>query len=490
MPLTTVYQHLTRLWIRGGRWVVMLTGLAGLLWACTAAFRSDFPTQAEMRHPHEMEVRHLEMTCVTRKDLAPDFSQGVSEPLNRWLPHRTDGIVRPLWPWLAAWMMDEREEMSGAQGMSLRFATRIQQVKVLLTVSLLALLGLACARAFSVPAALLTTCLIAFGALLPAGGPFTPDLLFSVLLLLTWICCIAALKRNSLWLYGLIGLFSALTNLTAPTATSLVVVFACVSTLRWLWGWIMEHWSEGGGTTLWVKRNHWLGMLLLAVMHLLALGPMLSDAHREFGDATPFHWRWFDDAEQLRKWTETHPTPASIQKLSEDQRPGLESYRATHSTEEIRRRLKAGFAAVVASILTFAWAEGDIPRGGFAAAMAGILGVMLLLLWFVVPRASHAGQALHPETAPIVFFTLLALAACVMDFGWDMPVLEFGHRVLALYPPLVLSLVWACEALVRRLRRRRMRVPVFFIYQMALWILCAAAAWWLIAFLQRTSSTA
>jgi len=490
MPVTSASMHLTRLWLRGGRWVVMMAALVALLWAFTMAFHISRPAaQSGSRLLHEMEVRHLAMTAETRKDLALDFSKGVSEPLNQWLPHRTDGLVRPLWPWLAAWMMDEAEEMRGAQGMSPRFATRIQLAKVTLSVSLLALLGLACARAFSVPAALLTTFLIAFGALLPSSSFFTPDLLFCVLFLLTWICCIAALKRNSLWLFGLIGFFSGLTNLAGPTATPLVLTFAVVSTLRWLWGWIMQHWSEGRGTTLWVRRNHWLGLLLLAVTHLLALGPMLSHAHEEFGNATPFYWRWFDDAEQLRTWTATHQTPASVQNLPDDQRPGLENFRATHSTEEIRARLKDGVVSVTGNLMKFAWAE-DLPRGCFAAAVAGILVLLLMLLCFVVPRASHAGQALHPETAPIVLFTLLALAVCALDFGWDAPVLSFGHRSLALYAPMVLSLLWACESLIQRLRRRRMRIPVFFLYQSALWFLCGAAAWWLIAFLQRASSTA
>jgi hypothetical protein len=72
--------------------------------------------------------------------------------------------------------------------------------------------------------------------LLPSAAVFSPDVLFQLLFLLTWVCCIAALKRNSLWLYGMIGFFSALANLTLPTATTLVLVFIFVSTLRWLWG--------------------------------------------------------------------------------------------------------------------------------------------------------------------------------------------------------------------------------------------------------------
>lgn len=436
-----------------------------------------------------MENRYLAATAEANKDLSLDFSRGVSEPLNNWLPHRTDGFVRPLWPWMAAWMMDAPDDNGDTSRYPRRLAFKLHQATLSFSLGVLLLLGLACARAFSAPAALLTIFLVGFGVFLPSSEFFLPDLLFSVLFLLTWICCIAALKRNSLWLYGLIGFFAALANLTAPTATPLILVFTGVSTLRWLWDWLAEHWSGEGGTTLWVRRNHWLGLMLLAVCHFITTGPMLAHAHQKFGDAAPFHWRWFDSADDMRVWTATHQTPEALHAVPEDQRPSLANYRTTHTTEEIRSRLRQGARTVVESVLNFSWHR-VFPRGCFAAALAGVLVLLLLMLAFVAPRAHHAGQALHPETAPIVLFSVLALTVCTFDFGWDARVLDFGHRVLALYAPLVLSLIWACEALVQRVRRRQTRAPVLFLYEVLLWLLCAAAAWWLIAFLQPASSTA
>jgi hypothetical protein len=69
-------------------------------------------------------------------------------------------------------------------------------------------------------------------------------------------------------------------------------------------------------------------------------------------------------------------------------------------------------------------------------------------------------------------------------------VLDFGRRSLALYAPLVLSLVWACEALVKRVRRRPIRFPVLLSYQALVTLYCAAGLWWLIVFLQQASFTA
>jgi hypothetical protein len=44
----------------------------------------------------------MKMALQTREDLTLDFSKGVSEPIKSWFPHRTDGVVNPLWPWIAA----------------------------------------------------------------------------------------------------------------------------------------------------------------------------------------------------------------------------------------------------------------------------------------------------------------------------------------------------------------------------------------------------
>lgn len=486
--MKSVFLHLTRVWLSGGRWVVFLIALGALAWTYATHFWQTRPSVADLRMPHPMESRNLELAEQARNDLKLDFSKGVSEPLNNWLPHTTDGLVRPLWPWLAAWLMDDMEGNDGHAGASQRFATRVHLAKLSATLAVLVLLGLACARAFSVPAAVLVVLLLGFGVFLPSGRFFLPDLLFSVLFLLTWISCIAAMKRNSLWLYGAIGFFSALANLTAPSATSLVLVFIAVSTLRWLWGWMLEQLS-GVGTSLWVRRNHWLGLMLLVVCHLFTVGPMLSFGHQKLGDATPFHWRWFDSAEEMQVWTSAHHTRESLKMVSPAGLPSFENYRTSHSTQEMRDRLKKGTLAVADTVLARGWGD-TFPRGIFAAALVGVLMLLIFMLGFATPRACHAGQALHPETAPIVFFTGLALVVCSLDFGWDVPVMDFGNRVLALYPPLMLGLVWACEALVQRGRRRKMRLPALLIYEVALWLLVGLGVWWMIAFLQPAPITA
>ncbi len=492
MPVKSVFLPLTRLWLRGGRWLVMLACLICFAWCYLRAFQQQGPTWDNVLPEHQR--MYLNAAIETRHDLTPDFSKSVSQPLNDWLPHRTDGMVRPLWPWLAAWNVRAEQPRSAGLLTAADYHVLRSSKRWLMGLSLgfLLMLGLAAARAFSVPAALLTILTVGFGVLLPSAAEFSPDVLFQLLFLLTWVCCIAALKRNSLWLYGMIGLFSALANLTLPTATTLVLVFIFVSTLRWLWGMLLAYWSQEGGTTLWVWRNHWLGMILLVACHLITMGPMLAHSKEQLGDAAPFFWRWFDDENTMRQWTAAHQTRESLQAVPASELPSYANYLESHADDAVGERLRQGGMKMLESVLQWPWRHASLrqERGVCVAALTAVLALLILIVWFVAPRASHAGQALHPETAPLVLFTVLAFVACTLDFGWDLPVLNSGSRPLVLYPPLILSLLWACEALMQRARRRHMRLPVFITYEGILWALCGVAIWRVITILQPVAFTA
>ncbi len=492
MSVKSVFLQLTKLWLRGGRWVMMIVCLIFFAWCYMRAFQRQGISRSSPLPEHER--MYLNAAIETRPDLTPDFSKSVSQPLNDWLPHRTDGVVRPLWPWLAAWTVGEKQAMSsGDLSVEDQHVLRFSKLWLMgLSLGFLMMLGLAAARAFSVPAALLTILTIGFGVLLPSTAEFSPDVLFQLLFLLTWVCCVAALKRNSLWLYGLIGLLSALANLTLPTATTLVLVFIAVSTLRWLWGWILAHWPHAGGTSLWVWRNHWLGMVLLVACHLITVGPMLAYSKEKLGDAAPFHWRWFENEPAMQQWTAVHRTREALQAVPADELPSYKNYLATHAPHARQERFWQGGLKMMDEVLQFPWSFDSLPheRGVFVIVLASVLCLLLLIIAFVAPRAAHAGQALHPETAPLALFSILAFVACTLDFGWDMPVLTWGNRHLALYPPLVLSLLWASESLVHRARRRKMRLPVFVIYETVLWALCILVFWRVIAVLQPVSFAA
>lgn len=445
---------------RALHWAVFLALLVALSWAyVTEAARTI--TRMEPKFT-PLEMRHLKLAEETLKDLHPDFSHSFSEPLKRLLPHRTDGVAQPLWPWLACGLL-ESEEASWK-------SARLQGGWMQLGWSLgwLILIAMACARSFTLPAALLVVLLLGFQGFLPTVGAFNGACLFQVLFLLTWVACIFGLQRNSLWTYGLVGGLGALAYLAEDRVLPLLIVYIAVSTLRAFWEWLAAHWSREHGTTLWVPRNHGLGLLLMAAFFLFMAGPRLAESHQRFGSAFfafQDQARWLDGSGTVDSPVE----PKSPLVL-------MQGYLSSHSRQAVWERLQAGLRDV--------WADFSQNNGRELGAVLAVLAAMFVAMKFATPKATHAGQRLHPESIPAILFMLLAAGVYVVIAGWDVPVTGARGRLLLLQPALALGILWGCESLLRRARRRRASQIFIVSYHLTLWAIVGLASWRVIEGLQ------
>lgn len=419
-------------WIRR----LVFAGLLGaLLWSYLGSALTALERAAQAP-PRPLEARQLALTGITQQDLQPDFSRSFSEPLERLVPHRTDGWVQPVWPWLAAWTY-EAQDPNGSR-------LRSGSFRLGLSLAFLALLALASARQFSLAGALLVVLLTAFQGQLPVVAEFSGAALFGQFFLLTWAMCLYSLHRNSLWTYGLTGMAGALAYLCEDRMLPLLLGFAAISSLRALAGWAAAHGTRAEGTTLWEWRNQVFGLLLLAAGFLFLAGPRLAEAHQRYGAAffNPVDQvRWLDDSASARRWLENGDPAAPPARET----PTLGQYLQTHDRSAIHQRLGQGLGRVGQWL-------GD--RGGPAlAALLALLAGVLAGTWLATPRADHAGQRLHPETATQALFVIAVTAAYGLIAAWDAAVLAPDH-LQALIGPLALSLVWGCESLLRRACRR------------------------------------
>lgn len=439
------------------RWVVFALAMAGMGWGFIHEAERNISRHARPAELLPLETRHLELTRATQGDFQPDFTHSVSEPLKKLAPHRTDGLVQPLWPWLGALRLDEGDVAQSLQDLA--------WLRTGLALACLLVLGWVCARSFALPAALLVVALTGFHGLLGTLHLYTGATLFHFCFLLTWIACLYALQRNSLWVYGVVGVFGALAYLSMDRILPLLAIFAVVSTLRAVWGWLVAHWCPHEGTTLWVRRNHLFGLLLLATMAGFVAGGRLTEARTQFGDAF-FHYndhtRWLDTKAEAEAWVEAHPDKQSLQKIPALSRPTPQSYFQSHTREQVQQRLESGLAGLLKRL------QG---RGG------EVLAVLLVLLVaftatcrFCTPKACHAGERLHPEAVPTVLFLVVTTVGYGLVAIWDAQVLPVGY-IHALTGPLVLSLLWGCESVLRRAKRRGASWLVKRGYQGVLWIL-------------------
>jgi len=485
-------------WSRWCRWPLALLLLAGygcihLLLGDQLIKQTNFTDKdilgADQKH-------NLKVTLQTRPDLSPDVSQGISEPLKKWFPHRTDGVINPLWPWVAAWLADPDHALSEPTEVTeqdRRLFHRGRWFNVGLTCGFVLLIGVGLARVFSLPAMLNAVLLMGLGAFLPRAVYYQPEPLYFIFFTLTWITCLFALLRNSLWIYALIGLFSGIAYLAKGSVQPLLLVFIGVSTLRWLWGWILAHWPGPTGTSLWVRRNHLFGLGLLLFVHLMTCGPRLSHSYERFGD--PFHsypgyWMWFDDFEECYAWMNQYSSRAALDALPKSERPSFANYAKTHSNEQMLARLGDGVKVKLADLLapgtTKQSKKNPKPWKGLFEHRGWYLGgVLLIALGVMVVSVcvgkKRCGRALmHPESASVMLFVFGALCVYTLAYGWYTPIGRGDRFMLSLYAPLVLSLMWASESLMRRARRRQAPRALFIAYQSAQWLLFAALAWRLI----------
>lgn len=495
---TTLPPDLWQRWPQWRRWLLVALLLTGygcvhLLLGAQLIQQTNFTDKdilgADQKH-------NLKFTLQTKPDLSPDLSKGISEPLNKWFPHRTDGVLNPLWPWVAAWLADPQHPISGATEVTAQdrqLFNRGRWFNVGLTCGFVILIGVGLARVFTFPAMLNAVLLMGLGAFLPRAVYYQPEPLYYVFFTLTWIACLFALLRNSLWIYALIGLFSGIAYLAKGSVHPLLIIFIGVSSFRWFWGWLLAHWPSSPGNSLWIRRNHWFGIALLLFVHLMTCGPRLSHSYERFGD--PFHsypgyWMWFDDFEACYAWMNQYPNRAALATLPKAERPSFSNYAKTHSNQQMLDRLTNGVQVKLTDLLapdvTKQSKKKPKPWKGVFEHRGWYLGALLLIgCGFIAAcigfNNKTPGRALaHPESASVVLFVVGALCAYTLAYGWYTPIGRGDRFMLSLYAPLVLSLLWATESILRRARRRKLPRPLIIAYHSAHWLLFATLTWRLI----------
>lgn len=454
------YSRLSKL-LLGLRWVFYLAALGGILWhvvlRSTPRIENSDPMRLTM-----VEAAQLDLVAQTFVDLQPDFSQSFSEPLKRMVPHRTDGLVQPLWPWMVAWMHDPMDVGSTLRGAGM--------FRLGITLGFLAVLGLVAGRSFSLPAALWVVLMAALHGFLPVLPFFTGEVVFHIALLALWLGCLYALQRNSLWVYGIIGVAGALAWLAEDRVViPVLVVFVLVSSLRAVWGWVAAHFSRAPGISLWRWRNHWFGLILLVSMFLFVAGPRLAESSQQFGQAFYSHVdqvRWLDTPAEARQWIERHRDSASVTRMSPLEKPTLAGALGTITGVQMLTRITHGAALVVRQLGV------ALPE---LALMLGLLILLTLLTSARYPKAAHAGERLHPETATCALFVSVSVIACAVIALWDASVLPVRH-LHALVMLLALSLVWGAESVLRRARRRGAGRWITHGYLVCMWALVIWAA--------------
>ncbi|RYD32973.1 MAG: hypothetical protein EOP86_14460, partial [Verrucomicrobiaceae bacterium] len=349
-PVTLV--SLERGWVEFGISALALTLILALCWYLAGQLIQQTNQRlGPVRDVETGQVRgdqdqkhNISQALLTRDEAAAATSEGWSGTLHQGMPHRTDGVVAPLWPWVASRLAPQEAVYSPltVSEADREFFVRGKWANVSIVLVFLWCLGLVMARSFR-PAAVVTVLLLgAFGALLPRAVYFQPEPLYYLFFFLSWVCAVRLLIQNDLWLHCLFGVLSGLAYLSKTSVEPLLLTWFAVSAWRFLGGWFRKEEQE----YRWTSRNHFFGLIIFTLGWMAVVSPRYSYAEEKWGDARftyPQAWMWFDNFAQGEDWMRNYPDKAALEQMPEGTKPSLWHYAKTHTTEQMASRLVDGY---------------------------------------------------------------------------------------------------------------------------------------------------
>ena len=383
------------------------------------------------------------------------------------LPQYTNGTVDPLFPWLlrghAAATPDEVFEVG-------------KWMNFILSGCLLLGFALAAARAFSFSGAMAVVLMGGFGVILERSAYFSPDAIYYLLVVLTWLCALSLIRQNHLWLYGVFGVLLGLSYLAKPLVWPIVLGFVLVSLIRSLW--IAFHTRkdrQDAGT--WSPSNQLVGFAMTIAAFLLITGPRLSYAAANFGDplfSYQKYYIWFDTPSEAAVFQQQHPGKAELDAIPPGEMPGMIRYVKQNGLPALLERSAEGALAQVKSSV--------LGRGGWILVYGAFVFVVIAGIhrWAALHQSDEIWQVRGTSARWMLLFLGLVIAITLFYSGIGNPIIPHSALTTSLFLPILVTFIWISERYRRQLQRSQFARLVNGVYVVLmagsiLWITCRIA---------------
>ena len=411
----------------------------------------------------------LAFTAIERAEQSIQPGESITSAMWRSFPHYTDGVVNPLWPWVASKFADTDHD---------RFFEKGKWFNVTVTCAFLVLVGVLAARAFSFVSASILMLLGGLGAMLPRAAYFQPEPIYYILFLLSWICALSLLRKNSLWLYGMLGFLFGLSFLAKGGWQPFALVFVGVSFLRFLVSIIQGRW-RGDEDERWSLPNQFVGMAVMFTAFMMTAGPRLSFASDKFGD--PFHsypgyWMWMDDFEEGSRFMGNHSSKDALKAMKPEEKPSLGNYLKTHDRATFIERIRSGTEKKMKELMfppevtqnnkkTKLWRQ-ILPQRGWLLIWLFIILVVISVFHHIAWRnRDKLVWPVGPQSARwMLLFAFGTFTISSLAFGFYEPIGKGDRFMLGLFLPMVLTFIWVTERFRRQLQRTSMAKKVNIVF--------------------------
>ena len=399
-----------------------------------------------------LSVIGFRITEQTNHEVDP-FDQGAYVAMSQkmegsWYPWYSDGTRNPLFPWLAAALLDANDPAFFEKG---------KKLNVVFAICGTAAVGVFFSRRLGPLASFNATVLASLAALLPISTFFGAEAIFLVLFLFVCACGMRLLNENPVRLYLILGVLLALAWLAKSSTTLFLGLFIVFSFGRLLLSLAFKqnlpwHLRSPG----WSARRFGVGLALCAAAYFALISPRLLHAQRAWGSpfySLPSFWFWADDWETcVRKYADCRKV--RLAELPIEEQPTMRGYFHRHGISDALLRLEKG---AVVRLRQLFHPEGKwrflvekkgkpkrivLPHRGLY--LIGLGGLILAMGALAISqgRVKMVGPITLPVLLGLATFTLYVLAT-----GWYLPTGP-GHRfIMTLYLPLLWMLAQGGEQL-------------------------------------------
>lgn len=378
-------------------------------------------------------------------------TQEISSRVTSLFPYQINGVVEPLFPWLAQGL---------AKYPPAELLERGRWANLFLCCGLLVLMGVGAARAFSFTGAAAMLMMGGFGIILERSAYFTPDALYNLMILVCWLCSMSLVRQNQLWMYGVFGILLGIVYLIRPPVWPLLLAFILVSVMRTLTVWYLRR-RKVEEPNLWLNSNQLVGFAILTTAFLLVTGPRLSYASMTFGD--PFYSfsslsTWMDSPQEVVRTSQEMIDRNVEEPIPWLERPGLISfYREngfartwSRASEGARDQLKNSVIGRQGGILLYSFLV--------------FLSIALIHRWIVWKRKEQIWKVRGTSARWMLVLLVMGVSFNLMFVGLGNRVTPNNVATTALFLPMLMTFIWIAERYRRQLQRTQVAGTVNLVY--------------------------
>lgn len=424
-----------------GKWYLFLVFLMLYTWAYLF-LGSILVIEKNASRLGNAQSGHIESVyqSVASSDAPGASDEAIANRVTQLLPHYTDGIVQPLWPWLMSPFASLPPDELFLRG---------KWVNLVLSCTLMILLGMVAAKAFSFTGSAAIILMGGFGVILERSAFFSPDAVYYLLVVLTWLCGLTLIRQNRLWIYAVFGVFLGLTYLVRPPVWPLVTAFLLVSFVRSIFE-ARRSRKSGESESGWVNSNQLVGFAMLITAFLIVAGPRLSFANERFGN--PWHsyqnyFVWMDSGAEASRFQQTYSNSEALETLTFFTRPGIVNYVRENGFASLASRASDGAVEQLKSSV--------LGRSGWIL----FYGFFVFFVVAVIHRLAMRHQdeevwRVRGASARWMLLFILFMTGLTLAYtGIGNAVIPGNSMTTALFIPLVLTFIWIAERYRRQLQR-------------------------------------